>query len=70
MMRNNKDKVKMIAKMFPAGTKLIVDEMNDLQPIPSGSRVTVSHIDAIGQIHVEEFGIALIYGIDRFHKED
>ena len=60
--------VEMIRKMYPVGTKIVLDYMDDPQAIPSGSECTVSCIDSIGQIHVEEYGLAIVPDVDRFHK--
>jgi hypothetical protein len=57
-----------LEKMYPVGSKIMVDEMDDPHPIPSGSIGTVEHIDSAGQIHLKEYGLALILGTDKFHK--
>lgn len=60
--------VNLIKKIYPVGCKIMVDFMDDPQAIPSGSVGTVSCVDSIGQIHLEEFGLALIPDVDGFHK--
>ena len=64
----SREKVKMIKELYPVGCKVMVDFMDDPQAIPSGSVGTVRVVDDIGQIHLDEFGLALVYGVDRFHK--
>lgn len=64
----SREKVKMIKESYPVGCKVMVDFMDDPQGIPSGSVGTVRVVDDIGQIHLDEFGLALVYGVDRFHK--
>lgn len=61
-------KVEMIKKIYPVGTKIELDYMDDPQPIPSGSVCTVRYIDSIGQIHVDEYSLAIVPDVDRFHK--
>lgn len=64
----SEEEVKLIKKQYPEGTKIVVDFMNDpYNPVPSGSIGTVYSVDSMGQIHCEEFGLALIPGEDRFH---
>lgn len=38
---------------FPQGTRLLLVNMNDpYAPVPSGTRGTVTHVDDMGQIHL------------------
>lgn len=67
-MIKNKAKVDMLKRLYPIGCKVKVIEMDDNQPIPAGSVGTVYHVDDIGQIHLQEFGLALIDGVDKFYK--
>jgi hypothetical protein len=47
----------------------MLDHMvDDPHPIPDGTKLTVDHIDGIGQIHVKEFGLAVIPDVDVWHK--
>lgn len=64
----SREKVEMIKKLYPVGCKVMVDYMEDIHAIPSGSVGTVLSVDDIGQIHLKEFGLALVYDVDRFHK--
>jgi hypothetical protein len=57
--------------LFPAGTAIVLDYMDDPQPIPEGTRGVVKFVDDAGQIHVKwENGssLAVIPGLDRFHS--
>ena len=64
----SKTEIEILRKTYPAGTKVMVDNMEDAHAIPSGSIGTVQHVDDIGQIHLQEYGLALIKGVDSFHK--
>ena len=65
----SKAEVEMIRKSYPSGTKIVVEYMDDpYNPVASGTVGTVVMVDSIGQVHCEEFGLALIPGRDRFHK--
>lgn len=65
------DEVEMIRKLYPSGCKVVVDYTNDpYNPVAKGTVGTVVLVDSIGQIHCEEFGLALVYNRDRFHKID
>ena len=63
--------VKRLKSAYPAGTKIVLDSMEDDQAPPPGSAGTVLCVDDIGTIHVKwENGscLGLVYGIDRFHE--
>ena len=64
----NREEVDRIKKLYPEGTKLMVDFMDDIQGISSGTIVTVLLVDDIGQIHLKESGLALVPKVDSFHK--
>lgn len=64
----NKELKEQMTKEYPVGTKIMVEYMDDPQGIPSGSIGTVETIDDAGQIHLKEYGLALIKGVDKFHK--
>ena len=64
----NEAKIEMLKRIYPVGCKVMVDYMDDPHPIPTGSIGTVFHIDSIGQIHLEEYGLALNPEVDKFHK--
>ncbi len=63
-------KIELIKKLYPKGTKIELDYMDDPQAPPSGTRGIVEHVDDIGQIHVRwenGNGLALNTEIDEFH---
>lgn len=63
--------IEMLRKIYPKGTKIILDHMDDMQAPPTGTHGTVIHVDDIGQIHVKwetGSGLALIPDEDQFHK--
>ncbi len=65
----NENKINMIKKMYPAGTKVELIDMDDTQAPPMGTIGTIIFVDAIGQIHVQwENGstLALNYELDEF----
>jgi len=52
-----------------SGTRVKLIEMNDLYPVPAGTKGTVGHVDDIGQIHVNwdnGSSLALIKDLDEF----
>ena len=56
---------------FPAGTRIVLIEMDDPQAPPSGTQGTVRGVDGIGDILVAwDTGgsLSLIPGVDRFSK--
>ena len=68
--REEADRIK---KRYPAGTRLILDYMDDpYSPVPCGIHGTVEHVDDQGQLHMKwDNGrtLALIPGVDHFHRE-
>lgn len=65
------NKVNHIKEMYPKGTKIQLDYMDDFQAPPRGSIGEVLFVDDIEQIHVRwenGSGLALNYDVDRFHK--
>ena len=63
--------IEMLRKIYPKGTLIILDHMDDVQAPPTGTKGKVTHVDDIGQIHVaweNGCGLALIPGEDQFHK--
>ena len=68
-----RQEAEMIKRQYPAGTRLVLDEMDDPYcPVKPGTHGTVALVDDQGQIHMDwDDGrtLALILGIDRFHRE-
>lgn len=66
-------KIEMLRKRYPKGTRICLDEMNGESQMPAGLKGEVFCVDDAGQIHVKwENGsmLALIPGVDQFHKID
>ena len=69
---NNAKKVEMLKRLYPAGTRVVLDCMDDIQAPPCGTEGTVQFVDAIGTIHVKwdnGCGLGLVDGVDAFHKK-
>lgn len=65
-----KDKSALI-EMFPSGTRVVCNYMDDPYPVKPGTRGTVRYIDDAGTIHVDwDDGkhLGLIRGQDEFRK--
>ena len=57
--------------MYPAGTRVKLEKMDDPQAPKPGTAGTVLYVDGIGQIHVawdNGSSLALIPEIDKFSK--
>lgn len=70
MMFPSKEKVDMIKKLYPVGTKIVLDFMDDIQAPPSGTVGEVLFVDSIGQLQMNwenGSGLALNVDIDKFH---
>ena len=69
-MRDRKE-VEMIKKMYPVGTRIKLNYMEDSFAVPSGMTGTVDYVDDEGQIGMSwDNGrtLPLVYGIDSFSK--
>lgn len=63
-----KAEIESLKERYPRGSVVELINMDDPQaPVP-GTRLTVDHIDDMGQIWTKEIGLALVPGVDRFHK--
>ena len=66
---NNRAKVEMLRKKYPAGTVLELVSMDDAQAPEPGTKGKVIYVDDIGTIHVQwdnGSSLGLIYGEDSF----
>lgn len=57
-------------RKYPSGTRIQLDHMDDLFPVPDGTVGTVDYVDDAGQIHmIWDNGrtLALVSGEDEFH---
>ena len=69
-MRDRKE-VEMIKKMYPVGTRIKLNYMEDSLAVPSGMTGTVEYVDDEGQIGMSwDNGrtLSLVYGVDSFSK--
>ena len=65
----NCEKVKRIKEMYPSGTRIKLNHMEDDYAVPSGSCGTVEYVDDMGDIHmIWDNGrtLSLIEGVDSF----
>lgn len=65
----NRKSVESIRKAYPAGTRLCLNRMNDIQAPPPGTEGSVVIVDDAGQIHMKwdnGSSLALIIGEDDF----
>lgn len=64
--------VERIKKMYPEGTRIVVDHMDDpYHPIASGTKGTVDHVDDAGTLHCtfdNSRFLGVIPGEDSFRK--
>lgn len=67
----NRDKVKSLKERYPAGTRIMLDYMDDpYHPIEKGMTGTVTDIDDMGTIHMKwdnGSGLGICPDTDRFH---
>ena len=62
-------KVKRIKEMYPSGTRIKLNYMEDDYGVPSGTCGSVDFVDDEGQIHMiwdNGSTLGLVYGIDKF----
>ena len=58
---------------FPDGCSVVLDEMDDVQAPPPGTKGIVTHIDSMGTIHIRwenGSGLGAVPGVDRIHRAD
>jgi len=72
MMFPSKETVERLRQQFPAGCRIVLDELNDpYRTIPSGTQGTVIAVDDIGTIHTafdNGASLGIAYGADRAHR--
>lgn len=62
--------IERIKRLYPRGTRIELDFMDDIYAPPVGTRGVVEDVDDIGQIHVRwdnGSGLALNMEVDEFH---
>lgn len=70
-MEMDRNRVEMLRKRYPKGTRLCLDNMEGEPQMHPGLKGRVSFVDDAGQIHVQwENGSTLaLTEVDSFHKE-
>lgn len=66
----NEARVEMLKQRYPEGTRICLEFMDDLCPVPSGTCGTVDFIDDAGTLHCtfdDGRTLGVIYGTDIFH---
>jgi len=67
----SRETVDRLRRTYPKGTRVVLDEMDDRQAPPVGTKGTVICVDDIGSIMVRwdnGCGLSIAYGVDRCHK--
>lgn len=67
----NKEIVESIRREYPAGTRIELLEMDDIQAPPIGTHGTVTEVDDTGSLLVRwdtGSGLNVLYGVDRVRK--
>lgn len=62
--------LKKLREKYPAGTKVVLDRMDDIQAVPPGTAGEVKTVDDAGNIHVAwttGSSLALLPDVDSFH---
>ena len=71
MLFANRSQVEHLRRLYPAGTRVELVEMDDAQAPPIGTHGTVTGVDDAGSLLVEwdnGSGLNVIYGVDRVKK--
>ena len=67
----SRETVEMLRKEYPAGTRVVLLEMDDPQAPPEGTKGTVRGVDDAGSVMVawdNGSSLSLVFGIDHFKK--
>ncbi len=66
-----KAKIEMLRRRYPAGTRIVLEEMDDDQAPPAGTIGEVLMVDDVGDLIMKwenGCGLNLIPGVDKFRK--
>lgn len=69
-MVNNEKKVELLRQMYPEGTRICLDHIEDLCPVESGTCGWVQFVDDAGTLHCKfDNGrmLGVIPDVDKFH---
>ena len=67
----NRETVEHIRRTYPAGCRVVIDQMDDVQAPRIGSQGTVTGVDDSGSVMCdwdEGGSLSVVYGADRCHK--
>ncbi len=67
----NRSRIERTKKLYPKGTRIQLDYMDDFRAVQPGTNGTVAHVDDMGNIHTKwDNGrtLAVCPDIDIFHK--
>lgn len=62
----SKEEIEELRRKYPEGTKIRLIKMYDPTPVPPGTIGTINQIDDVGNIHCDEFHLAIIPSKDKF----
>ena len=68
----SREYINKLKEKYPAGTRLVIEHMEDKYPVEPGTAGTVRDVDDFGQIHMKwDNGrvLPIIPETDRFHLE-
>lgn len=71
MTKEERARVAWLREEYPAGTRIVLDHMEDPYPVPDGTKGTVHSVDAVGNVNCQfDDGryIGLCIEVDSFHK--
>ena len=66
-----KEQLESLRSRYPAGPRVELHEMDDVQAPPIGTKGTVTGVDDTGSLMVDwdnDSGLNVVYGIDRVRK--
>lgn len=69
----SREKIHELRKEYPAGTRVILEAMDDIQAPPIGTKGIVKGVDDIGSLLVSwdnGSSLKVLYGIDKVRKEN
>ena len=66
----SKEEIERLRELYPKGTRIVLEYMDDYQAPPKGTVGEVTNVDDMGQIHWTGSGLALNTDVDRFYRID
>jgi hypothetical protein len=71
MMFPNRETVERVRSLYPKGCRVVLEEMDDVQAPPIGTKGTVIGVDDTGSVMVRwdnGSGLHVVYGVDRCRR--